>query len=244
MHAADAMRGPWAGGRGGGFGPGRGGGFGPGRGGGFGPGRAAWAAMAAGRRAPGFFGPGPRGGFGFGGPPFGGFPGPMSGRGPKVRRGDVRAAILAVLAERPLHGYQISQEITERSGGVWRPSPGSVYPAVQQLEDEGLVRVEKQHGRRTVHLTDAGRTYVQEHQEELDAVWDTVTESVSDEVLGLGDLAAQVGAAVMQVAHAGTASQVAEAGKILADTRRSLYRILAEGEPERGDQRPAGTDSA
>jgi DNA-binding PadR family transcriptional regulator len=167
----------------------------------------------------------------------------MFGRGPKVRRGDVRAATLAVLAERPLHGYQIIQEITERSGGVWRPSPGSVYPAVQQLEDEGLVRVEKQHGRRTVHLTDAGRAYVQEHQEELDAVWDTVTESVSDEVLELGDLAAQVGAAVTQVAHAGTASQVAEAGKVLADARRALYRILADGDPERGDQRPDGPGS-
>jgi DNA-binding phage protein len=77
---------------------------------------------------------------------------------------------------------------------------------------------------------------VQEHQEELDAVWDTVTERVSEEVLELGDLAAQVGAAVMQVAHAGGAAQVAEAGRILADTRRALYRILAEGEPERGDQ--------
>jgi DNA-binding PadR family transcriptional regulator len=153
-----------------------------------------------------------------------------------MRRGDVRAAILAVLAEQPLHGYQIIQEITERSAGAWRPSPGSVYPAVQQLEQEGLVRVEKEHGRRTVHLTEAGREYVQEHQEELDAVWDTVTERVSEEVLELGDLAAQVGAAVMQVAHAGGAGQVAEAGRILADTRRALYRILAEGEPERGDQ--------
>ena len=228
MHGTDAMRGPWFGGRRGGFGPGR----------------AAWAAMAAGRRGPGFFGPGPRGGFPFGGPPFGGFTGPMFGRGPKVRRGDVRAAILAVLADQPLHGYQLIQEIAERSGGVWRPSPGSVYPAVQQLEDEGLVRVEKEHGRRTVHLTDAGRAYVEEHQEELEAVWETVTEHVSDGVLELGDLAAQVAAAVMQVAHAGTAGQVAEAARTLADTRRALYRILAEGEPERGDQHPDGAGSA
>src|SRR5215210_86537 len=71
-----------------------------------------------------------------------------SHRGPRARRGDVRAALLVLLAEEPRNGYQLMQEIEERSDGVWRPSPGSVYPALQQLEDEGLVRVAPGEGRK------------------------------------------------------------------------------------------------
>src|ERR1700731_1843201 len=97
-----------------------------------------------------------------GGPPVGpgafapGFPFRPSFR--RAGRGDIRAAILALLAEQPMHGYQIIQELTERSGGAWRPSPGSVYPTLQQLEDEGLVRaVQTEAGRRVHELTEAGR---------------------------------------------------------------------------------------
>ena len=86
----------------------------------------------------------------------GGFGGPMFGRGPKVGRGDVRAAILALLSEKPMHGYQIITELTERSGGVWRPSPGSVYPTLQSLEDEGLIAADKSEGRRVFDLTVEG----------------------------------------------------------------------------------------
>jgi len=87
-------------------------------------------------------------------PPFGpgfgpfGFGGPFFGRGPKVGRGDVRAAILVLLAEEPMHGYQVIQELAERSGGVWRPSPGSIYPTLQLLEDEGLIRGTEEDGKR------------------------------------------------------------------------------------------------
>ena len=101
--------------------------------------------------------------FGRGGP-FGAFFGDGHGgfpRGPRARRGDVRAAALLLLAEEPRNGYQIMQEIEKRSGGVWRPSPGSVYPALAQLEDEGLIRVDEQEGRRSYTLTDIGHAYVQ-----------------------------------------------------------------------------------
>jgi len=192
-----------------------------------------WLAMGERRRIPAtethgvpFAGGGFRPSFGghipnpWGGPPF--------RSGPKVGRGDVRAAVLVVLADGPLHGYQIIQEIAERSGGVWRPSPGSVYPAVQQLADEGLVRVEETGVRRVVHLTDAGRTYVEENAAELTAVWDTVSDGVPEGVMELRDLIGQVAAAVMQVAHAGSEAQLAQAGKILSATRRSLYRLLAD----------------
>lgn len=199
------------------------------------------AAQAHGRGAGGHSGHGGRGGPGpwgfhgrrsmpFGAFPFGGFRGPWRGRGPRVARGNVRAAVLLLLEEQPLHGYQLIHEIAERSSGFWRPSPGSIYPAVQQLEDEGLVRVETAGGRRVIHLTDAGRAYVEEHREELGAPWDTVAESVGDGVVELHDLLGQVAAAAMQVTHAGTDEQCAEARKVLINTRRELYRLLAEGD--------------
>jgi DNA-binding PadR family transcriptional regulator len=168
---------------------------------------------------PGFFGPGPLG------------HGPF-GPGPKVKKGDVRAAALALLIEGPRNGYQIIQEITERSHGIWRPSPGSVYPALQQLEDEGLVRAKEEGGRRTYHLTDEGRAHVAEHRDTLTEPWAEVAESVSEELVDLRGLLFQVGMAVRQVMAAGTSGQHGEARKLLADTRRALYRLLADDPKE------------
>jgi DNA-binding PadR family transcriptional regulator len=161
-----------------------------------------------------------------------GFFGPgVAGATPKVRKGDVRAAALALLAEGPRNGYQIIQEITERSHGIWRPSPGSVYPALQQLEDEGLVRAEEETGRRTYRLTEQGRTYVDGNREGLAASWAAVADSVTEEMVDLRSLYGQVGMALRQVAEAGTHAQHERASRILAETRRSLYRLLAE-DPE------------
>jgi DNA-binding PadR family transcriptional regulator len=147
-----------------------------------------------------------------------------------VGRGDVRAAILGLLAEKPLNGYQVMQELSERSHGLWRPSPGSVYPALQQLEDEGLVRAEESEGRRTFQLTDGGRAYVEAHKDEIGAPWEAVTDSVDEGLIELRDLIFQVGGAVMQVAHAGTDEQVTKAKEVLTEARRALYRILADQE--------------
>jgi DNA-binding PadR family transcriptional regulator len=159
----------------------------------------------------------------------GGFPGGGSGRGPRARRGDVRAAILALLAEEPRNGYQIMQELSERSGGAWRPSPGSIYPALQQLEDEGLVTVEEVEGRKAYSLTDAGKEEVASRTDEQ-APWDAVSASAGDGVNELRDLAWQLGAAVMQVAHTGNKAQLDEAKKILNDARKAVYKILAADE--------------
>jgi DNA-binding PadR family transcriptional regulator len=166
-------------------------------------------------------------GFGpfFSGP--GGFP-----RGPRARRGDVRAAALLLLAEGPLNGYQIMQEIEKRSDGLWRPSPGSVYPALAQLEDEGLVRTEHAGDRRTYVLTDAGRAYVDERRDELDAPWEQMTGSVRDDVGALFGEMRRVGTAALQIAHLGHADQIAKARSILADARRALYAVLAEDESD------------
>jgi DNA-binding PadR family transcriptional regulator len=183
-------------------------------------------------------GPGRRGGWGSGwGPPeMGPWFGKVKFRGPRVRRGDVRAAALALLAEEPRNGYQIIQEIGERSGGVWRPSPGSVYPALQQLEDEALIQAETpEGGRRRYALTAEGQAYIEAHPEEVQAPWDVVAGSVGDDAIELRDLFGQVMMAAVQVMRVGNDAQVAQAQKILTDARRSLYRVLAADEDQ-----PAG----
>ena len=184
-------------------------------------------------------GPGPGFEFGMRGGPFGPFGPPrFRGRGPRVRRGDVRAAILDLLGEgQPWNGYQIIQEIGARTQGVWRPSAGSVYPALQQLEDEALIKAEAagEDRRRMYTLTEEGQAYVTEHADELKASWDAVTGSVNDAEVQLRHTIHQVMVAVSQVAQAGSAAQVQQAGKILADTRRALYRILAADGEEAGE---------
>ncbi len=168
----------------------------------------------------------------FGGPELGG-----GQRGPKVRRGDVRSAILDVLGQEPMNGYQIIQQISERSGGVWKPSPGSVYPTAQQLEDEGLIEGQESDGRRVLVLTEAGRAYVDEHPDEFAATWKPF-ETTGPEAAasaGVGDLKPVIGqvmGAVWQIMVSGTDQQRAEAAEVLGETRRRLYGLLAEGEPE------------
>lgn len=170
---------------------------------------------------------GPRG---FGGPGRHGFGGRHGRRRP---RGDVRAAILLLLDEEPRNGYGIMQEIEERSAGVWRPSPGSVYPVLQQLEDEGLVEADATGERKVMRLTDEGREYVRERREALGTPWDTAAAGVSEDMMELRALIWQVGAAVREVVGSGSDEQHAQARAVLADTRRALYRILAGDEPEK-----------
>lgn len=149
-------------------------------------------------------------------------------RGPGGRRarGDVRAAILLLLAEQDRHGYELIQEIAERSAGTWTPSPGSIYPTLQALEDEGLLTVEKVEGRRTASLTDAGRAHVAEHGSSLGTPWDIQggrgqSLTFRRDVMALKD-------AVAQVARVGTPEQQTAATQVLVEARKSLYRILAD----------------
>ena len=131
--------------------------------------------------------------------------GPRHQRGPRAGRGDVRSAVIALLAEQPMHGYQIIQEIGKRSGGAWKPSPGSVYPTLQQLEDEGLVRAEEQEGRRVYRLTEEGQRVATERADEFASLWQGMTPS--DDDTQLGDLVFQVGAAFVHVARTGNRSR-------------------------------------
>jgi DNA-binding PadR family transcriptional regulator len=162
----------------------------------------------------------------------GGFPGFGPPRAPRARRGDVRAALLVLLDEQPRNGYQLMQEIEQRSDGVWRPSPGSVYPALQQLEDEGLVRVDSTAGRRAYALTDEGRAHVEARRDELGDPWDAVKGDMGEGAWELMGPTRQIGMALFQLMHSGTEAQQEEAKQVLAETRRALYRILAEDAPE------------
>ena len=159
----------------------------------------------------------------------------------------MRAAILVLLAEEPRNGYQIIQEIHERSGGAWKPSPGAVYPALQQLADEGLIAGEETAGRRSYRLTDEGRAYVEENAERLTEPWAEMTPEYGEGVPELFKQAAQTGAAVMQIVHSGSARQVAQARDVLAGARRDLYRILADDidgthDADAGTDDPDGAD--
>lgn len=199
-----------------GHGPRGSGGLGPRGGfgsGGFGPGGF----------GPGGFGPGGFGGFG---PGFGpGGPGSRRGRRP---RGDVRNAILLLLVDRPMHGYQLMEAIAERSGGRWRPSPGAVYPTLNLLEDEGVLTLTASAGRKLATLTEEGRALVEAES----ASWpDPFATDEVEHGVDLRDGLGQLAEAVRAVARGGTESQRERAAEILADARKAVYRLLAGDEP-------------
>jgi DNA-binding PadR family transcriptional regulator len=158
------------------------------------------------------------------------------GGGRRSRRGDVRAAILALLTERPMHGYEMIQEITERSGQFWRPSPGSVYPTLQLLADEGLITsTEGSGGKRRYELTDEGREAAQKHA--TAPPWEEIAQDVDPNDVNLRNAIGQLMGATMQVAHAASGNQKQRAIEVLNEARREVYAILGEVEPP-----PVATD--
>jgi DNA-binding PadR family transcriptional regulator len=156
----------------------------------------------------------------FGGPPWAG--------GRRARRGDVRAALLALLAEKPMHGYDLIRELEERSGGMWRPSPGSIYPTLQMLEDEGLVTSNEQDGKRVYSITDVGKAELEERKERGGAAPWEFEELGAEGLPKLRESMFQLGAAAVQVARTGSAEQRARAAEILSEARKKLYTILSE----------------
>jgi DNA-binding PadR family transcriptional regulator len=171
---------------------------------------------------------GDQGPFGRGGPR-----GHGRGRG-RARRGDVRLALLRLLAQEPSNGYQLMQTIEERSGGRWRPSPGSVYPTLAQLEDEGLIKSSEADGSRRFEITDAGREHLETRADEP-APWDPADEDGESAMTELGPLVIQIIKAVWQVGSVGDQAQRSRAIELLTETRRGLYRILAEDPDDAGE---------
>ena len=171
-------------------------------------------------------------------PPFGGGRGgPFGGGRGRRRRGDVRTALLMLLAEEPRNGYQLMQTIEERSGGRWRPSPGSVYPTLSQLEDEGLIRAVERDGTKLFEITDQGRERLSESKTDP-APWVEEDDPDAPDLHRMAALIIQIGKAAWQVAQEGDERQTEQAFETLAETRRALYRILAQdgdGEPDPGD---------
>jgi DNA-binding PadR family transcriptional regulator len=188
-------------------------------------------------RGRGGFGPGFGRAFAFGFGP-GGFGGWQGRRG--ARRGDVRTAILTLLAEAPMHGYQIMQQLAERSGGLWQPSAGSIYPTLQQLEDEGLVTGTEQDGRRVYSLTEAGRAAAAESAKRGQAPWQV---DGADEAADLRSTFISFATAFWQVTTTGSPETVAAASEILTDARRRLYRLLADEEAESGPAPTGGMNA-
>jgi len=155
----------------------------------------------------------------------------------------VRSAILDVLREaegsgEQVNGYQVIQQISERSDGSWRPSPGSVYPTIQQLQDEGLIETDDGPGRKSLALTDEGRQYVADRADELAQVWRPFDRKANDDTSfsGLKPEIGQVMGAVWQIVTAGSESQQRAAIDVLVETRRKLYGILADGVTDEDDE--------
>jgi DNA-binding PadR family transcriptional regulator len=193
--------------------------------------RRGWGETRGGRAAFGGFGP-PFGGPPFGGPPFGGRGHGGRRSGGRARRGDVRASILALLLDRPMHGYEMIQEIAERSGGAWRPSPGSVYPTLQLLEDEGLIGSASEGGKKLFSLTDAGRA---EAEAGPSTPWEEIGRGIDWESVqetrkaGFGLMEA-----FAQVWRTGSPGQRQKAITVINEARKKLYLVLAEDEEEDG----------
>ncbi|MFD0747821.1 PadR family transcriptional regulator [Phytohabitans flavus] len=171
-------------------------------------------------------------GFGFGGAGWGGGwgheHGHRQGRGRGGRRQNVRAAVLALLAERPMHGYEMIRELESRTGGIWRPSPGSVYPTLQLLEDEGLIVAETGEGRKRFALTEAGREEAASAAEA--PPWQEFADDTVSQAQDFRDAAFGIMNALRQVGFNGTAEQRQRALDVLNETKRKLYAILAESE--------------
>lgn len=151
------------------------------------------------------------------------------GPGRRAKRGDVRASSLALLDEKPMHGYDLIRELEQRSAGMWRPSPGSIYPTLQLLEDEGLVTAEEHDGKRVYSITDAGKRELAERRERGGDAAPWEVGSLGEGVDRLRQAMFQTGAAAVQVARTGSDPQRTEAAEILSEARKKLYALLAEG---------------
>ncbi|UWE09826.1 PadR family transcriptional regulator [Actinacidiphila bryophytorum] len=179
---------------------------------------------------------GRRAAFGPFGPPFGGGPFGPGGRGRggprgRARRGDVRASILALLKDRPMHGYEMIQEIAERSGGAWKPSPGSVYPTLQLLEDEGLISSESEGGKKLFTLTEAG---AQEAEAGPEAPWEDAGRGIDwDAMNEIRKAGGGLVEAFRQVWATGTPEQRDKALTVVNEARKRLYLILADEDTDR-----------
>lgn len=155
---------------------------------------------------------GPRGAWGGGGP---------WGGGRRMRRGDIRVFLLTALLDGPAHGYELMGRLEHRSQGLWRPSPGSVYPTLQLLEEQGLIQGREDSGKRVFELTDTGRVEAESARAQQPAA------PPGESQPSLRESVEQLSLAARQVSVAGDPAQVEAAAAILKSARQQLYRLLA-----------------
>jgi len=186
-----------------------------------GHGRGRGPGLRGGRREGGFGRRG-RGGFGFGSDPEA-----QMGRGPRRGRGDVRTAVLMLLLERPMHGYEMIQQIRERSSEAWSPSPGAIYPTLQLLTDEGLITTDDLEGKKVSRLTETGRTIAEELQSTKAAPWDEASADAGAGAHSLREAIFHLMSAVKQMAMAGSDAQRQRTTELLDETRKKIYALLA-----------------
>jgi DNA-binding PadR family transcriptional regulator len=164
----------------------------------------------------------PRAGWARGGrPSFG----PLGGG--RARRGDIQTAVLRLLAESPMHGYQIIQELANRSGGAWNPGPGSVYPTLQAMEEQDLVTSTMDGSKRVFSLTDAGRTAAATRESTTRSPWDDMADASGPRV-ELRQALHGLMAAAAQIERTGTDEQIGKATEHVDQARKAIYLLLAE----------------
>jgi DNA-binding PadR family transcriptional regulator len=144
-----------------------------------------------------------------------------------MRRGDVRSALLIALLDGPAHGYELIQALESKTDGRWKPSPGSVYPSLQLLADEGLVTSSEQDGKRVFQITDAGREKANEWIAEKGYPWEAMDRG-RPEHAELRAAVRDLHFAVRQVGLTGSAEAVQRTTEILTHARKELYRLLAK----------------
>lgn len=152
------------------------------------------------------------------------------GSEPRTRRGDIKFILLGLLSERPQHGYELIKELEARRGGFRRPSPGSVYPTLQMLEEGGYLTSEEIDGKRIYTITDSGRQLLSDRHQQSDSrnADDCSTESKPSELIELRHTLTQLNDAVAQVARSGNLAQANRVGELLAQVKREIYKLLAE----------------
>lgn len=177
---------------------------------------------------------GPHGGGPRGGDPR--FDGPRGrGRHGRAQRGDIRSATLLLLADGPMHGYQIMQAIAERTDGAWRPSPGAIYPTISQLEDEGLVTITRDGGRKLATLTDSGRAHLEENAAAMGNPFGGMSRGAGGRQ-SLRSAIEDVQTATRVVAKSGSDAQIASVQEILERARKAIYLVLADGPGDAGPE--------
>ena len=146
----------------------------------------------------------------------------------RTRRGDIKFILLELLAERPQNGYELMNELETRRGGFRRPSPGSVYPTLQMLEEGGYLTSEEVEGKRVYTITESGKQFLSDRKPQSDSRNNTFVESKPSELIELRRTLTELNDAVTQVARSSNVDLANRVCDLLVQVKRNIYKLLAE----------------